>query len=151
MPQRPAQHTGFRRRALQLCGVLALVGASRGRTAAPAPATGPSARVVSRGWVDWLEHQLRMRRLQSFLGEGEPASGSGEPSPDVAAAIAWEQIALYAESGLSPSLTPAEVAQALTDIDTLRSTIRLNPAEFSDPVWDLYLDTLDAMEADLGS
>ncbi len=149
MPQRPAQHTDFRRRTLQVCGVLALVGASSGLSAAPAPATGPTAQVVSRGWVDWLELQLRMRRLHSVLVEGEPVSGGGEPTEAEAAALAEEQIALYAQSGLSPSLTPAEIAQALIDIATLRSTILLNPTEFSDPVWDEYLETLQVMEADL--
>lgn len=149
MPQRPAQHTDFRRRTLQVCGVLALVGASSGLNAAPAPANGPTAQVVSRGWVDWLELQVRMRRLRTVLVEGEPVSGGDEPTEAGAAALAGEQIAVYAQSGLSRSLTPAEVAQALIDIGTLRSTILLNPTEFSDPVWDEYLETLQVMEADL--
>lgn len=151
MPQRPAQHTDFRRRALRLCGVLALVGAASGLTAASAPATGPTAQVVSRGWAEWLDYIVRQRRLEFILASGEPLSGDGEATEEAAVALAEDQDARYAQSGLSPSLTPDEVAQALTDIGTLQSTILLNPTEFSDPVWDEYLDTLRAMKADLES
>lgn len=150
MPQRPAQHTDFRRRTLQVCGVLALVGASSGLTAAPTPATGAvSPQVGHRGWVDWLDYIIRQRNLELILEGGQPLSGSGEATKEAAAALAADQIAMYAQSGLVPSLTPDEVAQALTDIGTLQSTILLNPTEFSDPVWDEYLDTLRAMKADL--
>lgn len=152
MSERPAQHTAFLRRTLQICGVLALVGASSGLAAAPTPASGPAvAQMESRDWMDWLEYMIFQRRLQYILGDGEPLPGSGEATQAAAAAIAADQIALYAQSGLIPSPTPAEVAQALSDIATLRSTILLNPTEFSDPVWDDYLDALQAMKAELES
>ncbi len=99
--------------------------------------------------VDWFIFLVLLHSLDNALKDPNEAPIPNNPTQSDDAAYAGDQTNRYNQSGVRPNLTKVEKDQALSDITSLRNTILDNPSDFTDPIWPVYLNTLDAMEADI--
>lgn len=105
---------------------------------------------IGADWADWLEFMLMIHRLESLLTNpaGSPDGGSDKIQAD-AVASAQNQSARFVQSGLRASLSVAQIDEGFSALKDVRRAILDYPQSFTDPFWNHYLETLNALEFEL--
>lgn len=101
-------------------------------------------------WADWLEFVMAIHRLEMILSD--PTSAPDEESDKSqadAVALAKDQMNRLGQSGLRESLSPAEIDGGFSAVHSARQIMLDHFDSFTDPSWNNYLETLDAVEREL--
>jgi len=146
------QTNSFRAHKSPMCAlimVICLLSLVVGQSQAMAESRPVPSRATQAGNLDWFIFLVIVHSVDNALMDENAAPIPQNPTQSDAVTHTSDQTNRYNQSGIRPNLTKVEKDQALTDINWLRNTILDNPSDFTDPFWPTYLNTLDAMEADI--